>query len=45
LTPIKPTDIILFFRQMALLVESGLNIVTSLELLEEQTTTKPLRRL
>ena len=35
--PIKPAEIILFYRQMALLVESGLNIVTALELLEAQT--------
>jgi type IV pilus assembly protein PilC len=34
--PIKPTEIILFYRQMALLIESGLNIVTALELLENQ---------
>jgi type IV pilus assembly protein PilC len=45
LTPIKPSDIILFFRQMALLVESGLNIVTSLELLEEQTTHRAFKRV
>jgi type IV pilus assembly protein PilC len=41
-TPIKPTDIILFYRQMALLIESGLNIVTSLELLEKQASNKTL---
>jgi type IV pilus assembly protein PilC len=45
LSPIKPADIILFFRQMALLVESGLNIVTSLELLEEQTTHKAFKKV
>lgn len=33
---IKPMEIVLFFRQLALLLESGVNIVTSLELLHEQ---------
>jgi type IV pilus assembly protein PilC len=33
---IKPMEIVLFFRQLALLLESGVNIVTSLELLQEQ---------
>ncbi len=40
LSPIKKTDIILFYRQMALLIESGMNIVTSLELLESQTANR-----
>jgi len=44
-TAIKPNEIILFFRQMALLVESGLNIVTALELLEEQSTNRALKRV
>jgi type IV pilus assembly protein PilC len=43
LSPIKPAEIILFYRQMALLVDSGLNIVTALELLEEQTTRKAFK--
>jgi len=43
LFPVKQNDIILFFRQMALLVESGMNIVTSLELLEEQYTNRALK--
>jgi type IV pilus assembly protein PilC len=44
LSPIKPNDIVLFYRQMALLVESGLNIVTSIELLEEQTDNRIFKR-
>lgn len=35
---IKPMEIVLFYRQLALLLESGVNIVTSLELLQEQMT-------
>jgi type IV pilus assembly protein PilC len=45
LSPIKPNDIILFYRQTALLIESGLNIVTSIELLEQQTTNRIFKRV
>jgi type IV pilus assembly protein PilC len=45
LFPIKQTDIILFFRQLALLLESGINIVTSLELLEGQITKHSLKKV
>ena len=34
---VKPTEIIMFSRQMALLLESGTDIVTALDLLQEQT--------
>jgi type IV pilus assembly protein PilC len=43
LFPVKQTDIILLFRQLALLIESGVNIVTSLELLQEQITKHSLK--
>jgi type IV pilus assembly protein PilC len=43
--PLKPVETILFYRQMALLIESGLNIVTALELLEEQTSRKAFKRV
>lgn len=43
LFPVKPTDIILLFRQLALLLESGINIVTALELLQEQITKHSLK--
>lgn len=43
--PLKPTEIVLFYRQMALLVESGLNIVTALELLEEQAGNRSLKKV
>jgi type IV pilus assembly protein PilC len=45
ISPVKPADIILFYRQMALLVDSGLNIVTALELLEEQTTRRMFKNI
>jgi type IV pilus assembly protein PilC len=45
LSPPKATDIILFYRQTALLIESGLNIVTAIELLEGQATNKILKRV
>jgi type IV pilus assembly protein PilC len=45
LFPIKPTDITLFFRQLALLLESGISIVTALELLQEQITKHSLKKV
>jgi type IV pilus assembly protein PilC len=45
LFPVKPNDIILLFRQLALLLESGINIVTSLELLQEQITKHSLKKV
>ncbi len=45
LFPIKSADIILFFRQLALLIESGINIVTSLELLQEQISKHALKKV
>lgn len=45
LFPIKPNDVILFFRQLALLLESGINIVTALELLEEQISKHSLKKV
>jgi len=40
---LKPTEIIMFSRQLALLLESGTDIVTSLELLQSQATNRTLR--
>jgi type IV pilus assembly protein PilC len=45
LYPVKPVDVVLFYRQMALLIESGLNIVTSIELLEEQASNRVFRQV
>lgn len=44
-TRIKPAEIIMFSRQLALLLESGTDIVTSLDLLEEQTDNQTLKRI
>ena len=43
--PVKPNDIIMLFRQLALLLESGMNIVTSLELLQEQISNRTLKKV
>jgi len=43
-TRIKSTEIAMFFRQLALLLESGTDIVTSLDLLQEQITNKALQK-
>ncbi len=44
LFPLKPADVILFFRQLALLLESGVNIVSALELLKEQISNRSLKQ-
>ena len=38
LFPIKSAEVILFYRQLALLLEAGIDIITSLELLREQAS-------
>jgi type IV pilus assembly protein PilC len=40
---VKPAEIVMFSRQLALLLESGTDIVTSLELLQSQTTNRTLK--
>jgi type IV pilus assembly protein PilC len=45
LFPVKPTETIMLFRQVALLLESGINIVTALDLLQEQIANRNLRRV
>jgi type IV pilus assembly protein PilC len=45
LFPVKPNDIILLFRQLALLLLSGINIVTGLDLLREQVANRTLKRV
>ena len=42
---IKPREIIMFSRQLALLLESGTDIVTSLDLLQSQITNRPLKKI
>ena len=45
LSKVKPSDIILIYRQLAMLLESGIDIVASLELLQEQATNHSLKRV
>ncbi|MBN1189783.1 MAG: type II secretion system F family protein [Dehalococcoidales bacterium] len=45
ISPVKSSDIILFYRQMALLIESGLNMVTAIELLEEQCSNRIFKKV
>ncbi len=42
---VKPTEVILFFRQLAMLLESGTNIAASLELLQQQTNNRLLKKV
>jgi type IV pilus assembly protein PilC len=42
---IKPAEIIMFSRQLALLLESGTDIVTSLDLLQGQIVNQALRKI
>lgn len=42
---VKPTELMMFSKQLALLVESGVGLVQGLELLQSQTGDKQLRRV
>lgn len=42
---VKPAEVILFYRNLALLLESGVDIVTSLELLQGQASNRFLKRI
>ncbi len=42
---VKPAAIIMFSRQLALLLESGIDIVTALELLQKQSSSSTLKRV
>ena len=42
---VKPSEITLFYRQLALLLESGINIVTSIELLMNQTANRGFKKI
>jgi len=39
---VKPSEIVLFYRQLALLLGSGIDIITALELLQGQTSNRSL---
>jgi type IV pilus assembly protein PilC len=43
-TKLKPHEIVMFSRQLALLLESGTDIVTAIELLKNQTTNSILQK-
>ncbi len=43
MSQVKPVDIIIFYRQLALLLEAGMDIVTSLELLKGQLASRSLK--
>jgi len=45
LLPVKPAEVILFYRELALLLESGIDIITSLELLQGQASSRTLKRV
>ncbi|MFC1966515.1 type II secretion system F family protein [Chloroflexota bacterium] len=45
LFPVKPAEIVLLYRQLAMLIESGIDIGTSLDLLKEQATSRTLKRV
>jgi len=42
---VRPEEIVMFSRQLALLLEAGTDIVTSLDLLQEQMTSETLRNI
>jgi type IV pilus assembly protein PilC len=42
--PIKPKEIVMFSRQLALLVESGIDIAAALDLLQEQLPNRSLKQ-
>lgn len=42
---VKPTEIVLFYRQFAMLLESGTTIAASLELLQQQTSNRTLQKV
>jgi type IV pilus assembly protein PilC len=42
---VKPTEIILLYRQMAMLLESGTDIAASLDLLSQQVSNRALRKV
>jgi len=45
LTRVKPQETVMFSRQLALLLEAGTDIVTSLDLLKDQVTSDTLRKI
>lgn len=42
---VRPTEIILFYRQLAMLLESGIDMITSLEMLRGQAGNRALQKI
>jgi len=42
---VKPTEVILLYRQLAMLLESGTDIAASLDLLQQQATNRALKKV
>lgn len=42
---IKPNDVVMFYRQLAMLLESGNDITSCLEILKNQTDSRPFRKV
>ena len=42
---VKPTELMMFSKQLALLVESGVSLIQALELLQNQTSDKQLKKV
>ena len=42
---VKPTEVILLYRQLAMLLESGTDIAASLDLLSQQVSNRALRKV
>ena len=45
LFPVKPGEVNMLYRQLALLLESGVNIATALELLQDQISNRTLKKV
>jgi len=44
LSQVRPADVVLFYRQLAMLLESGIDIAASLDLLQQQSTSHLLKK-
>ncbi len=45
LSPPKTTEVVFFYRQLAMLLESGIDIATALDLLSDQATNRNFKRI
>ncbi|MDO8578310.1 MAG: type II secretion system F family protein [Dehalococcoidales bacterium] len=42
---VKPTEVILFYRQLAMLIKSGTNIATAVDLLQQQSSNRKMQQV